>query len=183
MGTNFSIFYYQAWVLIYWSKHCFSTLHCYNGAWFGIWRVKIQCQLVNSSHGCGVDGMSLRVIRCYFAGQVVCIISKDPSTSMFGVRQSKIAGLIDPEVSGTMTIWKIVNYFAQWPKVRSQKIWLFYNWYMFNFLIIGPEAVLLLNSHTLCSCWFGCGVCWKVIGDIFCHLITLCATILLLTLM
>lgn len=36
--------------------------------------------------------------------QVVCIISKDPSSFIFRVRQSKIAGLIDPEVIGTMTI-------------------------------------------------------------------------------
>jgi hypothetical protein len=67
-------------------------------------RRKIQCQLVKNSHGSGFDGTSLQVMRRCVAGQVVCIISKGPSPFIFRVRQSKIAGLIDPEVSGTMTI-------------------------------------------------------------------------------
>jgi hypothetical protein len=185
MCPNLSLFIikYDYGMLIYWSKHYLSTLHCYNGAWFGAWQEKIRCQLVKKFSQRRCWRYESPGTWLYVAGQVDCIISKDPSSFIFRGRRSKVAGLIDPEVSGTLTLWKIVNYFAQWPRVTSQKVWMFYNCYIFNLLISGPEAVMLLNSHTLCSCWFGCSVYWMVIGDIFCHLVTLCARMLLPTLM
>jgi len=49
----------------------------------------IRFQVVKNSHGCGVDVTSLQVMQRRVAGQVVCIISKDPSSFIFGVRQSQ----------------------------------------------------------------------------------------------